>query len=147
MAPNMVRRLARSLFVNVTPETSVQEVADEMANTRTDAAIVLRRKKVVGIFTVKDLITRVIALRRCLKSTKMANVMSSPVSVIVQRNLPGESAPIEGRDHISYLPVVDEGGGLVAVVSGLDLLRNSVKDLSHTNEVLAAYVSADGIGG
>lgn len=140
-------KLAKSPMVKVDPSASVQEVTERMAGAGTEAAIVVSAGRVIGIFTAKDLVMRVVAPRLSLSETAVADVMSSPVKAIVQNSPPEESEGMLTYDHMVYLPVLDREGRPISVVSALNLLRKHVEDLDRVNEVLLAYVSADGIGG
>ena len=51
------------------------------------------------------------------------------------------------QSHIRHLPVVDENGRLLAVVSMRSLLQEKIDELNQELDSLESYITADGIGG
>ena len=82
--------------------------------------VIDRRHRLVGIFTGRDAVTRVLAEGREGAQTRLAEVMTPAPKTLP----PGKSA-IEAlrlmRDSgFRHIPIVDEGGRLVGVVSSGD---------------------------
>lgn len=57
--------------------------------------------------------------------TRVAEIMTSPVVTVAVDRPAGEIAEILGRHRISAVPVVDEAGGVVGLVSEYDLLAKA----------------------
>ena len=51
------------------------------------------------------------------------------------------------RGHFRHLPVADDNGKLLGILSIRNLLEWRVEDLSHELDALEQYVSNDGPGG
>jgi len=65
----------KSLFAP--PETTVTEAAKLMAKKNVGAVMVVEQKRLVGIFTERDLLTRVVRQGRDLGRTRLAEVMTA----------------------------------------------------------------------
>lgn len=72
-----VRQLAPSEPIRLTPETSVAEAVTRMVdNHRAGVIVVDPRGRLVGIFTERDLLTRVVRHGRDLGQTRLGEVMT-----------------------------------------------------------------------
>ncbi len=76
-----------------------------------------------GIFTERDALIRVLAAGRDPKSVRVLEVMTpDPVSVAPDTTVDAAMALVTRR-RFRHLPVVDDSGRLLAVVSSGDLTR------------------------
>ena len=104
------------------PQTSVREAARIMARRRIGAVMVMEVDRLVGIFTERDLVFRVVARGLDVNATPIADVMTRDPKWIA----PG--APFGAALHVMYeggfrhLPVVDAGKlvGIVSARSAMD---------------------------
>jgi CBS domain-containing protein len=124
------------------PETTVGDVAEQMARERISSVLV-RTDRGYGIVTDRDLRTRVVA-ERLPYDRPVGEVMSFPVRTVGADRLAHEVLleMIEGGIH--HLPVVD-GGRLVGVLTDTDLLglerrrpfliRSAVEQAANVAEV------------
>jgi hypothetical protein len=51
------------------------------------------------------------------------------------------------QSHIRHLPVIDDRGDVLAVVSMRSLLQEKIDELNLQLDSLEQYITADGIGG
>ena len=117
----MSRCLARDLLDHheltyATPTTSVCQAAKQMAAHKCGSVLVVEDEHLVGIFTARDLLTRVVAEGRGLEQTRLGEVMTpNPVTITAEASL--EEA-LQRTDEVGcrYLPVV-ENGRVVGVLS------------------------------
>jgi CBS domain-containing protein len=90
----------------------------------------------IGIITDRDIALRVVGQGRNPEETSVGDVMTrSP------KTLP-EAAPLSGAlaamqsEGVRRLPVVDEAGRLVGMVSLDDVVRQVAEDLAHVSTVI-----------
>ncbi len=108
--------------VTVKPDSTVWEAVLRMDELDVGAVPVVDEfGKLVGIFTERDLLRRVVARGRDPKNTRIQNVMTpSPVSIS-----PGEpvdvAKSIMANLKVRHLPVVDDEGRLIGIVSIRDI--------------------------
>jgi CBS domain-containing protein len=120
------------------PETTVLEAVDEMCRTRVGALVVLEGGRPVGIFSERDLMTRVVLARREPASTLVGDVMSVRLRPVTRRTEPHEAMALMTEWRVRHLPVI-EGDRLVGLVSIGDLVRWSVAERDRLIEELQRY--------
>jgi len=112
---------------SVRPDISVTECVRRMNELGIGAMLVMENDQLVGIFTERDAITRVLGRGLDPVSTKISAVMTgNPVSVSTLTTLE-EAMGIISNQHIRHLPVLEDGKVLGVVSSG-DLTHRLVED-------------------
>ncbi|MDZ7289653.1 MAG: CBS domain-containing protein [candidate division KSB1 bacterium] len=141
-------KIARVPPITVLPEATVAEAVEAMKNAGVGAVAVVRKNnKLVGIFTERDLMLRVVHAKLPVKKTLVGEVMTrSPVTATTQLNCSEALALMEGK-HFRHLPIVDDDGKIMGMLSIRHLLKRLVEDLSGELEAIDAYLCADGPGG
>ena len=134
-------------FASAAPGDTVFDVAKTMKETKRGAVIVLDGEKLVGIFSERDLMTKVVVEKRDPQSTKVKDVMVSPVITVSEGDSIEDALKFMSKRHIRHLPLLDKQGKPIAMVSIRDVLRHRMKELRDESESLAAYFMADGPGG
>lgn len=105
----------------VSPDMSVQDAAVCMAELDVGALLVGTSGAVEGILTDRDILLRVVVDGLDPSSVKVREVMSSSLFVCREDD-EAESAVQRMTEHqIRRMPVVDEAGGLVGIVTLGDL--------------------------
>ena len=103
--------------------------------------------RVAGIFTERDVL-RKLALTRCdPATTPVRELMTTPVELATLSTGPGEALGIMLERHFRHLPVVDNSGKLLGMLSIRNLLEQRIGDLSQELDSLEQYVTNDGPGG
>jgi len=138
--------VSRSVLT-VSRTTTVSAAVELMASAKVGSVIVVDDGRVVGIFSERDVMLRVVLEGRDPKRTQVEEVMTARVHSISPRTTGDEALKIMVQEHIRHLPVVDEQGRPQAIVSMRDLLDEKVKELHQQLDSLESYITADGIGG
>lgn len=127
-------------LISATPDATVLEIARTMSERRIGAVPVLEGTRLVGIFTERDLMTRVVTKELSAADTRVSEVMTPDVA---SAN-PGDPLPecIERMQASGYrhLPVLD-GDVVVGVISLRDLLQVDRLAIRHQKEVLSELVT------
>lgn len=116
-------------LTHVRQDMTVSEAASRMADARIGAVIVLDDGKLVGIFTERDLLLRVVSAGKDPGKTRISEVMTGEVAVC-DANETYENCLAQMRQiGCRHMPIV-EGDRLLGVLSIRDLLWHhiSVKD-------------------
>jgi len=125
--------------VQVGEQQSVMDAARLMKQHRIGCVVVTHKDRVVGIFTERDILMRVVAEGRDPNGVPVAQVMSTPVAVCTPETTVDEcTATITEKRH-RHLPVV-ERGQLVGLISSGDLLANQVREHETTITYLKEYM-------
>ncbi|MDD5176709.1 MAG: DUF294 nucleotidyltransferase-like domain-containing protein [Sterolibacterium sp.] len=127
--------LMRRQPVTATPETSLREALQIMAEEKVGSIVVIEpeNNKPIGMFTLRDLLHRV-ATKSCDVDQWIASVMSDSELVMLSwRSTVYQAALLMARRGVHHVIVVDAAGRLVGVISNEDiyeLQRGGVKALS-----------------
>jgi PAS domain S-box-containing protein len=128
-----VSELMTSDVAVVAGSATVKEAAEVMASRDISCLVATDNDDVVGIFTERDLLKRVIALKRNPAQTILHNVMSSPVmSVPSNYSIPSASKMME-KMKIRRLLVMDDKT-LLGVVTQTDILKAIKNRLQEEEE-------------
>ena len=118
---------------------TVLAAAKLMNERRIGALIVSQGDTVIGIFTERDILNRVVAAGRNPDSTPVAEVMTSPMACCKRDTPLAECRSVMTQKRIRHLPVVEEGQ-LFGLISAGDLLANEVAGQQETIEYLNEYL-------
>ena len=126
-------------LVTAPPTATVMEVAQLMAQARVGAIPILEDERIVGIFSERDLMTRVIVECRDPSATLVCDAMTSEVVTAEPHDTRSECLEKMHRAGFRHLPVLEDGR-LLAMLSMRDLLRDEIAE--HVEEIrgLRAYL-------
>jgi len=110
-------------------------------------AVVDSEYRVAGIFTERDVLRKMSLSHVDPKLTPVRELMTTPVEMATRATGAGEALSIMLERHFRHLPVADDDGRLLGILSIRNLLEWRVDDLSRELESLEQYVSNDGPGG
>ena len=123
----------------VQPSQTVFEAASYMVERNVGAVPVLEDAKLVGIFSERDIMRRVVTEGRDPLTTHIADVMSTDLRT-VKPDANSEDAMYLMQTHaVRHLPVC-EGRTLVGFLSLRDLLRCHLDEKSGEAEMMRAYI-------
>ena len=111
---------------------NVREVAKMMSKANVGAVAVLESGRLVGVFSERDIMSRVVADGLDPEKTKVANVMTKNIVVADPRDSVDSAIAKMHKIGCRHLPVVKEGN-LVGMLSIRDLLEYDDED--QTNRV------------
>ncbi len=110
-----------------------------MNERRIGALVVVSEGKVVGIFTERDLLNRVVAKGLDAASSLVKDLMSTPVACCQLSTDVAHAQGVMTNKRVRHLPVV-EGDSLVGIVSIGDLMVLQVTDQQTTIRYLNEYL-------
>jgi len=140
-------RLSHRPPVVVSPETTVLAAVELMSKQRVGAVGVVENDKLVGIFTERDLMERVVLKVRPPASTRVGDVMTSPVASVRADGKPAQALETMIDRHIRHLPVTDDSNRVLGVLSIRNLLQDQLERARGEADSLEAFITADGGGG
>ncbi|HXZ34177.1 MAG TPA: CBS domain-containing protein [Terriglobales bacterium] len=120
---------------------TVLEVAQTMVARNIGAVPVVRDGVLVGIFSERDLMKRVVAESRDPRLTRLEEVMTEdPLTVSPAETV--ENCMVLMRRHgFRHLPVCD-GKQLVGIISMRDLLLHDLTEKDYEVRMMRAYIQA-----
>ena len=132
---------------NVSADASVVDAVRTMQRAKSGACVVLDNNKLVGIFSERDLMLRVVAAGLDPDKTAVREVMTTSLKTLTTEAGSSEALELMVSLHIRHLPIVEKDGSLAGLLSVRNLLRHHAEDLVDQLNSLAAYFAADGPGG
>ena len=125
----------------VSPDTPVSEAAQLMKEEDIGMVPVIERVggaetrgRLVGVITDRDIAIRTVAEGRASDSP-VRDVMSSGVRTATPNDSVESVMELMGREQVRRVPIVDERGSLVGVVSQADLARKA-KNEGHVERTV-----------
>ena len=125
----------------VTPDTPVSEAARLMKEEDVGMVPVIERMggaetrgRLVGVITDRDIAIRTVAEGRASDSP-VRDVMSSGVRTATPSDSVESVMELMGREQVRRVPIIDERGSLVGVVSQADLARKA-KNEGHVERTV-----------
>jgi CBS domain-containing protein len=125
----------------VQPTQTVFEAASYMVDRNVGAVPVLDDTKLVGIFSERDIMRRVVTEGRDPLSTRIADVMSTDLRTVEPAASSEEAMCLMQSHGVRHLPVC-EGRTLVGFLSLRDLLRCHLDEKSGEADMMRAYIQA-----
>lgn len=104
------------------PATSVRKAAQMMAKNNVGAVLVVKGKHLVGIFTERDAVIRVIAEGRDAASTMLSEVMTPDPKTLSPDESFGYALLVMQEQGFRHIPVIENGApvGIVSSRKALD---------------------------
>lgn len=119
---------------------TVLETTHVMNNCGIGAVVVTSQNRMVGIFTERDVLRRVVASQRSPADTLVAEVMTVEVLCCEPTISVEEAREIMMHRRIRHLPVVDDNGAAIGMISIGDLNAHQVHEQEQQIGNLHEYI-------
>ena len=112
----------RRKLVVATPEASVSDTARLMRKRKVSAVLVVREGRLVGIFTERDAVYRVMAMNRDPRLTRIGEVMTPDPKTVAPDDSFGYALLLMHENGFRHAPIVEDGRpvGVVSARHALD---------------------------
>jgi len=124
----------------ISPDSSVYEALQLLAEKNIGALLVLRNGKLVGVVSERDYTRKVALHGKTSLKTPVKEIMTDTVVAVASESTVEEAMAIMTDKHIRHLPVL-EGDKIVGVVSIGDLVKAIIADQEFTINQLEKYIS------
>jgi CBS domain-containing protein len=104
-------------------------------------------KRVAGIFTERDVLRKLALAGRDPHQVPLREMMTTPVEMATESTGPGEALATMVERHFRHLPVVDNDGHLLGILSIRNVLQWRVDSLAQELDSMEQYMANDGPGG
>lgn len=126
-------------IISVAPGETVLRAAQLMNDRGIGGLVVTEGKRLVGIFTERDILRRVVAQRKDPATTKVAEVMTAPVTACGTDTPLDQCAAMMTGKRIRHLPVMSDKG-LVGVITSGDVLAFQVSEQQQTIDYMHHFM-------
>jgi CBS domain-containing protein len=125
--------------ITVAPRETALRAAQLMNDRGIGGLVVIERDRPTGIFTERDILRRVVSPGRDPATTRVADVMTTPVIACAPDTSIDECAAMMTARRIRHLPVVD-GDRLAGVVTIGDVLAFQVSEQQATIDYMHHFM-------
>ena len=112
--------------LRVTSNTPIRQTVEQMRAASTGCALVCDERQLVGIFTERDLVRRVLA-PGFDQDRPVGDVMTSQPATVKLTDSVGWTLRTMCQGHYRHLPVLDEGDRVLGVVSTKSIVQYLVE--------------------
>ena len=134
--------MQRRKVLTAPPETAVSKVAKLMAGKNKGAVMIVENDRLIGIFTERDVVVRVVARGLDARTTRVADVMTpSPITITPEKPF-GYALLLMHEKGFRHLPVIENDKliGIVSSRSAMDPnLEEFVSEAQRRKHLLAQF--------
>lgn len=114
--------MEKKKFLTAPPETTVSNAAKLMAHKNVGAVLVVENERLVGIFSERDVVFRVIAQGLEAKTTTLTEVMTAAPKTLEPGKTYGHALLLMQENGFRHVPVVENGRpiGIVSSRNAMD---------------------------
>lgn len=127
--------------IHLPPQATVLEASQKMAEYLIGSILVMEGERLVGIFTERDLLNRVVAKALDPQKTTLTQVMSKNVCTIPFQATVEECYMKMEETKCRHIPVVD-GDKVVGVVTMRNILEWLTEEMKEENLFLKNYIQS-----
>jgi CBS domain-containing protein len=124
----------------VTPDASVYEALEIMADKNVGALVVLDGEELVGILSERDYARKVILLQRGSRDTTVSEIMSEHPITVAPNATTAECMRLMTEHRFRHLPVM-HGTRVIGVISIGDVVRAVIEDQQFLIDQLEQYIT------
>jgi len=124
----MCDREAAVVQVETTAEQAIRTMLDRHVGA---VAVIDEEQRVAGIFTERDVLRRLSLSPRDPGSTPVREVMTTPVEMATRATTPSEAVATMLERHYRHLPIVDDDGRLLGMLSIRNVLEAKIDTLTR----------------
>ncbi len=140
-------KIAHRPATRIPPEETVCGAVEAMVRDRVGAAVVVHPDgTLAGMFSERDLMTRVVARHLDPETTTVGEAMTRNPVTITQETSIEKALEIMVTHHFRHLPIMD-GDRVLAIASVRNVLQYKLDQEKEELEAVVRFFSADGIGG
>lgn len=126
----------------VAPGDTVFHALTVMAKHEVGAVLVLDGEQLVGIFSERDYARKIILHGKTSKETLVSEIMSDKVAYVTPSVSLDECMALMTEKHFRHLPVLDDAGNVLGIISIGDLVKETICDQQFLIAQLEHYIAS-----
>jgi CBS domain-containing protein len=130
----MLKDIINYRVVSVAPDTKVADVARKMSDENVGSVVVCVDNQCKGIVTDRDIVVRCIAKNVDVNDCTVEQIVSEPIESVKETDGIYDCIRKMKNQEIRRMPVVNDSGAVVGVISFDDLILLLSKEISELAE-------------
>jgi CBS domain-containing protein len=140
-AIDILRSKPSQAIHTISSSTSILDAVRLMAERNVGALIVVEGNHIVGVVSERDYVRRLARLGSRAHEGEVADIMTSPVMYVKPSHSNEECMALMTDSRLRHLPVVEDGGRLLGVISIGDLVKDIISEQQYVIEQLEHYIT------
>ena len=136
---DVLKRKGHDVVV-VSPDATVAELLQVLVEHRIGSVVVVDDGRPIGLVAERDIVIALAGANDDVRSHQVKEVMETDLHVASLNDDTADLAAVMTQFRIRHLPVVDESGRLLAIVSIGDVVKARLDTLTDERDHLINYV-------
>jgi CBS domain-containing protein len=137
----LLNEKSQRAVISVSPESTVYQALQVMAEMDVGAVLVMAQGEVQGIFSERDYARRIVLQGRTSVTTPVRDIMTSKVVYVLPDNTLQECMALMTERRIRHLPVLEDGL-VIGMLSIGDLVRATIAEQQFFIDQLVHYIQS-----
>jgi CBS domain-containing protein len=138
-----VLRHKGDLVVTIRPDAPVRDLLAQLAQFKIGALIVGDDSgQIVGIVSERDVVRHLHEAGPSLLDLTVSQIMTSDVTTCSPGDSVDDLMALMTQRRFRHVPVVDDAGSLIGIVSIGDVVKNRIDELQLERDQLTAYINS-----
>lgn len=126
---------------SVSPSETVFGAIERMAELDIGALLVMQDDELVGILSERDYARKIALAGKASKETPVEEIMTPRVYCVELDQTVDEAMALMTNRRVRHLPVVDQDGGVIGVISIGDVVKDIIAEREFQIEQLEKYIA------
>jgi len=126
---------------SLTPDATVYEAIEQMAEKGVGALLVMEGERLVGIVSERDYARKVILKGKSSREIEVREIMSYPVICVPPEFTVEQTMAVMTDNHVRHLPVM-AADTVVGVITIGDVVRGIIDDKEFYIQQLTTYITS-----
>jgi CBS domain-containing protein len=134
-----------SRVLSISPDATLADVVQKLVKHNCGSLVVCREDdctRMLGIITERDILHACADHKIPLEDFRVSEVMTTELATCAPGDSVQEAMGLMTQRRIRHLPVVNDDGRLVGIVSIGDLVKNQHDQLTMENHYLKSYIQS-----